>query len=702
MSDKESVKKIQPAELTWDEQGQPRSTRFEDLYFSSENGLEETGYVFLSGNNLEQRWANLKDNQHFVICETGFGSGLNLLAASELWLNIAPKTAHLHFISTELYPMRREDLKRTLAHWPELAALATALIENYPALTPGFHRFELNSQISVTLIFDDVLNGLTSLCPTLATELWDYKNWQVDAWFLDGFAPSQNPEMWSEQLFALMNRLSSDDASIATFTCAGIAKRGLKKWGFDIEKIPGYGRKREMLIAQRNIQLAVNLESQEQKYRTTSPCWHLDATQPEKPKHVAIIGAGIAGCSTAEALSRRNILSTVIDSHPDVALGASGNPQAALYARLSPDTGDLEDFCLHVINYAKRYYSTRITDRQVGDLTGLIQLPKSEKEQAKMLKMSERFSDAPELVQYLDSTQLSKLAGIEIDSEGLYFPNSGWINGQGFNRQLLKESGARFIPNTTVTSITATSIEDHQGQFTLSADTSSESGRTIGTFDAVVLCTAMGTTFHQPASWLPIRPIRGQVSFLGNQPETAELKTVLCKETYLTPAHEGKQSVGATYDLDTDNSELKAEDHLTNLEELKKLLASNIPFKNGTQLKINNESLQGRAGTRTTTPDYLPIVGTLPDIDTFEEQFSNWRKDRKRPISTAHNAHSGLYLNLGYGSRGYVYAPLCAELIAARIAKEPEPVSIEMQQSLHPARFLVRSLSRNKPLKDKS
>jgi len=437
-----------------------------------------------------------------------------------------------------------------------------------------------------------------------------------------------------------------------------------------------------MLTAKFNSSININLESQEQTYRTASPCWHLDTVQPKKPENLAIIGAGIAGCATAEALARKGIKSTLIDASSDIACGASGNPQAALYARLSPDSGDLEDFCLHALNYARSYYTKHLISTNQGDLTGLIQLPKSEKERSKMEKTAKRFSDAPELISFLDKTELSLKSGIDINSDGLWFPNSGWINGRVFNQHLFKQSDASFIPNTTVTA-----IKEQHGQFLLESH-----NEKIGIYDAVILCTAMDTLFYEPANWLPVKPIRGQISFLKEQPETRGLKTVLCRETYLTPPYQGRQSVGATYELNTDNATLKTEDHQTNLYELQKLLDREQA------LNIEAQSLEGRAGTRTTTPDYLPMVGCLPSLSEFETQYSDWRKDRRKPISTTHNSHSRLYLNLGYGSRGYVYAPLCAEMLANRIAREPEPISIEMQRALHPARFLVRSLSRNRAL----
>jgi len=710
---------ITPADIHWDEQGLPRSTQFEDVYFSVENGLEETRHVFLQGNQLEQRWHALDDQQNFVICETGFGSGLNLLASAQLWQKVAPSGAQLHFISTELYPLKKDDLKRALSLWPELTDLADQLIAQYPALTPGYHQLELNidrknnkdksiaKPIKVNLIFDDVVDGLKSLCPTLAIEQWGYQNWNVDAWFLDGFAPAKNPKLWQTDVFNCLNRLSAQNATVATFTCAGVAKRGLKDGGFEIEKIPGFGRKREMLVARkvvnnldkpranhktinRTVNTQRDLQGVRSSFRQTSPTWHLDEQQSTKPRSVAIIGAGIAGCSMAEALSRRGIHSTIFDKS-SIANAASGFPQAALYARLSPDQGDLEDFCLHALNYSRTFYqkhAEQIDHKTAIQLCGLIQLPKTEQERQKMQRIAERFCDAPELVSYQNSRQLSSLSGTTLDSAGLFFPHSGWIEGPTFCQYLLKQSQALVYENTVIKDI----VERDD-----LIDLIGKNKETLGTFDAVVICTATEPPPIKEIDWLPIRPIRGQISFLPSQSELENIQTVICKKTSLTPLNaQGRCSVGATYEIDQNHAEISDQDHLTNLIQLQDTLGLKQP------LDIDPTNIKGRASIRATTPDYLPLVGSLAKTEQFLQRFQLWRKDRKRSIPMLTPNHKGIYLNIGFGSRGYTYAPFCTEILAARIAKEPELASIKMQRSLHPARFLVRSLARNKPLKTRN
>ncbi len=685
---------LKPARINWDDRGTPHSEQYGDRYYSSESGIEESRHVFLAGNRLADRWGELGPGQSFTICETGFGTGLNLLATAHLWSEIAPASAQLHFISTELHPLKRDDLHAALAAWPTLEGFSTQLLDRYPSLTPGFHRFDLVDTIRVTLIFDDVGRALEQLCPTLVPEFWNYRNWSVDAWFLDGFAPARNSAMWRPEVFRLMNRLSADNATVATFTCAGAVQRGLRSVGFSIDTPPGFGTKRQMLVARRTTADRAGHTGMKSQYRSQSrpghrladpasrACWHLDAALPAKPAHVVIVGAGIAGCTTAEALRRRGIRTTLVDRGLDVAPEASGNPQAALYARLSPDQNDLGDFCLHALNYARGFYLRRLETPDLGTMTGLAQLPRSTAEDERMQRIAQRFADAPELVQYLDKLQLEERAGIGLPSGGLWFPHGGWINGPAFNRHLVSGPDTECIPNVEVHSISGQSGRIRLG---------TQDGE-MGPYDAVVLCNAMGAQRLSATEWLPIRPVRGQVSILGDQPETRNLLSVVCKETYLTPAYNGSQSLGATYQPDSDSSEVRAADHLKNLDALASL------FDMEGRLTCDPCTVAGRAAVRATTPDYLPLVGALPSKESFLHDYRAWGRDRTLSIPRAHAGEPGMYLNLGFGSRGYVYAPLCAEVLACTIAREPAPMSTRMQRSIHPARFLVRSLVRNQPL----
>jgi len=290
---------IDHAQLQWDEDGQPVSSTFGDVYFSRANGLEETRHVFLQHNQLSDRWQQLKAGDHFTIAETGFGSGLNFLASWQLWLSTAPADAQLHFISVEKFPLTKTDLQRALALWPELSEFTAPLIEAYPVFVgAGFHRLSfMEGRIKLTLIINDAALGFTQLLatthPVFATQCA-----KIDAWFLDGFAPSKNPQMWSDELFTRIRQLSHTGTTAATFSAAAIVKQGLKLAGFSIQKVPGFGRKREMVKA--SMEQAPITDHQDslkpRSYSLHPVPWTIDAaaTLPAE-KQALIIGGGLAG-----------------------------------------------------------------------------------------------------------------------------------------------------------------------------------------------------------------------------------------------------------------------------------------------------------------------------------------------------------------------------------------------------------------------
>jgi len=214
--------------------GAPRSEEFDDIYFSAENGLAETEYVFLDGNSMPRAW---RDKERFVIGETGFGTGLSFLAAWKRFEETATPDQRLDFISFEKYPLDGGEIKLHLQPWAELfEGYLSRLVECYPILVPGFHRIVLNERVTLTLISDDVNDAISRVDAS------------VDAWFLDGFKPSTNPDMWSDTVFENVARLSRKGTTCATFTAAGQVRRGLELVGFQIQKVPGYGTKRDMTI----------------------------------------------------------------------------------------------------------------------------------------------------------------------------------------------------------------------------------------------------------------------------------------------------------------------------------------------------------------------------------------------------------------------------------------------------------------------
>jgi tRNA 5-methylaminomethyl-2-thiouridine biosynthesis bifunctional protein len=222
------------AKIEWRD-NQPYASEFQDVYFSTDNGLLETEYVFIQGNDLAMRWLN-PNIQTFIIAETGFGTGLNFLCAVDTWLAGAPKHATLNFISAEKYPLSLQDLTTALNFWPQLKTVSEPLLAQYESLVNGTETlFLYNNRVQLSLLIGD------------ATIRFSQVDCKFDAWFLDGFSPAKNPDMWQTELFKQITRLSKSSTTFATFTSAGDVRRGLMNAGFKVSKRAGFGKKREML-----------------------------------------------------------------------------------------------------------------------------------------------------------------------------------------------------------------------------------------------------------------------------------------------------------------------------------------------------------------------------------------------------------------------------------------------------------------------
>lgn len=676
---------VDNAQLEWDEEGQPISSQFGDIYFSKANGLAETRHVFLQHNQLSERFASLVENSHFTIAETGFGSGLNFLAAWELWLETAPKSAQLHFVSVEKFPLHKMDLTRALALWPELEHLSTELIDAYPTFVGiGFHRLQfMEGRIKLTLIIDDAAQGFSKLLAS-PHPLFAREGAKVDAWFLDGFAPSKNPHMWSEQLFNCISKLSHSSTTAATFSSAAIVKNGLKYAGFTLQKVAGFGRKREMLKA--FFSEAPNKPNPvDFTYKGSfSPYpipWTIQGNRPlYTHKEAVVIGGGLAGCSSARALADRGWQVTLVERHSELAQEGSGNPQGALYAKLSPLDEAQAAFNLSAYQFAIDAYRPHWP--AIGDQCGLLQLAYKPAEQKLHQELYERFSQKNDLVQFVTALEASNIAGVSTNYSGLYFPQAGWINPKKLCEQLVKHPSIHIKKSTQAFELK---------RFNSSWDIVFTDGNSLNT-SVVIIANAKDALDFEYTNHLPIKVIRGQVTYLPKSQTSPRLKSVICAEGYISPAVDSQFCTGATFNLKDDCKELRAADHQTNLNNLHDHLPAIAHCWN----QADTAKLNGRVGFRCSLPDYLPVVGSAPDIAALDQDFAPLRKNARAGIITPGSYVDGLYINIGHGARGLVYTPLCAELLASIINHEPLPISQELANALNPARFIIRDLTRNK------
>lgn len=673
---------IDHAQLQWDETGQPVSSTFGDVYFSRANGLEETRHVFLQHNQLSERWQKLNAGEHFTIAETGFGSGLNFLAVWQLWLTAAPADAQLHFVSVEKFPLTKTDLQRALALWPELSEFTAQLLDVYPVFVgTGFHRLSfMDGRIKLTLIINDAAAGFAQLLATPHPAFASYCT-KIDAWFLDGFAPSKNPQMWSDELFTAIRQLSHAGTTAATFSAAAIVKHGLKFAGFSIQKVAGFGRKREMVKACMEQEPVVDNQDslQPRSYSPYPVPWTIDtaATAPAE-KHALIIGGGLAGCTSARALAERGWKVTLIERHAELAQEASGNPQGVLYAKLSPKNEAQAEFNLHALQFAQQFYRSRWNT--IGEQCGVLQLAHCESEQQLHEQLREKFSAADALVQFVDAAQASTIAGVKLSQSALYFPNAGWINPRKLCETLTDHPAIHVV--TDCAALTMEYSDDHW-QINNNPNLRAP---------VVIIANASDAKSFALTQHLPIKSIRGQITYLPQTPASGALKTLVCGEGYIGPAVNNLHCTGATFNLKDETRELRAEDHRTNLENVRLPLPE--LWDEWKELAVEN--LQGRVAFRCTLPDYLPLVGAVPHEHTMLEDFAALRKNARAAIYKTGPYHQGLFINIGHGSRGLAYTPLSAELLAAQINQEVLPLPRELANALNPARFLIRDLIKNK------
>lgn len=657
---------LQQAQIDW-QQDTPVSRTFDDIYFNKDGGLAETEYVFFAGNDLPQRWSKLQAGAHFSIGETGFGTGLNFLCARQHWLDSVATDARLHFISCERFPLSRADLRQALAHWPSFSDGAEQLLAGWPPACRGIYTLPFDDgRIQLTLLFGD------------AAELLAESNIAVDSWFLDGFAPSRNPEMWSDALFQQLARCSKPAASFATFTAAGIVRRGLEAAGFNIVKRPGFGRKREMLTGQR-----AQPSSEATPPKLHAP-WFARPNNQTLPKTALVIGAGLAGACTAHALAQAGLRVCVIERHASAACEGSGNPQGALYIKLPARATRQSELHLAGFHHTLALLRPLLeADSELGALCGLLSLALDEKEAERQQQLADQAVYPETLLKRVDADTASRLADTPLAAGGLWYPEAGWVAPARLCQALLSHPNIDCQFNTTLNS--------------LDYDANSASWRiNNGAFESpvVVLCTAAEALQRQlPVlqqrcpSALPLKPIRGQVSLSAAPADLAPLKTVVCGEGYISPPLAQGYCFGASFKLHDPSLEVREQEHQDNLQ----LLSQAAPEL---AAHLATQPLQGRTAFRATTPDYLPLVGALPDEPWVLERFGKLRDDSNWPFPAGMCHLPGLFINSGHGAKGLISCPISAQLIAALVFGTPLPVSQRVYESVNPVRFAIKKLIR--------
>lgn len=638
------------AEIDWNGDT-PVSKNFDDIYFNPGHGLAESRHVYLLGNEIPSRWSQAAKDR-FVIGELGFGSGLNFCVTVQAWLAAPAPKPKLHFVSVEGFPMSAADLDRALSHWPELHEIKKTLLSQYPDPIPGTHRLAFcNDSITLDLWFGDVI---------WATTQWAELDLRVNAWYLDGFAPSKNASMWADQVLDNIAHCSPAGCTASTFSVAGKVRALLNERGFKIQKKPGFGRKREQLFALK--------QDDGDHFQLNATPWHKSASSSPRPEHVVIIGAGLAGSFAAHALAKRDIKVSVIDAN-GVATQASGNAQGIVYCRIPKRHAPLGDFGALAFQYATTLYQELLAQSFLREgidasLCGMLHtFP-----QDTGSELQRNLHGLPNLARIVSEHEASAISGRSLSEPMLHFPRSGWIAPQALCQALLSH------PNITLVADVFERLVPSNASLQVRCASQNL------TADCVVFAAGTDTKNLARDALLPTKAIRGQTTQI---PAINTIKSALCHEGYIAPAVNGQHCIGATFDLDDKDTNPRSASDQENLTKLEAFLSI-------TQGRV----LGQRVGFRCTTPDYLPIVGPLPNNDALHNVYQPLKFDGKRIIPHACPTQAGVYVLTGLGSRGLTYGPLAGEFLASLINQEPLPLATELVKALSPARFAIRQLKR--------
>jgi tRNA 5-methylaminomethyl-2-thiouridine biosynthesis bifunctional protein len=643
-----------PAVLAFRDNGTPFSPLYDDIYHSAVGGLEQARYVFLRGNALPERW---QDRRTFTVLETGFGMGINFLVTWAEWRTDPSRCERLHFVSTEKHPFTAADLRSvysaTLSD-PTIAALAETLASAWPMLVPGTHRLEFeDGRVVLTLVLADAVDSLPAL------------RLRADAFYLDGFAPARNPELWTPAIFKALARLAGEDATFATYSSAGDIKRALTQCGFEYRKVEGFGWKRAMLVGH------------------FAPRWRVRRYEPPvslalEERHAVVIGAGLAGCAAIERLTARGWRVTSLERHASVAQDASGNPAGVFHPMISRDDSVASRITRAGFLYALRRWAAleRFGHRPLRGAQGLLQIAADDDEARAISDAIAAFGYPSDYVRPVSAADAQTLAGTPLPRGGWFFPQGGWIDPASLCAAQFAAAGGLLERRFGV----------EVGRLARSGDqwtVFDTSGQVVVRAPVVIVASAHDAARIAGLQHAPTRSIRGQLTLLpaGTAPTLA---LPVIGEGYALPLANGVTLAGATYELDDPDTSLRADGHLENIERVAQML----PAFSSVVDTARSTELAGRVAFRCVTSDRMPMIGQLADEAQAAHDAQRLRGAWPLDLPRA----EGLYGAFAYGSRGLVWAALGAELIASQIEGEPWPLERDLAEDIDPARFLLRAL----------
>ena len=603
--------------------------------------------VFLGGNQLPQRW---QGRARFVVLETGFGLGNNFLATWEAWRRDAQRCDTLYFISTELNPLRRDELQQ-VPREPAWAALAQQLEVAWPPLTPNLHRLPFEGgRVQLLLALGDARDWL----PELVAE--------VDAFYLDGFASERHADAWDSRLLKTLGRLAAPGATVSAWRAARAVRDGLVTAGFEMEAAPELGGNHGITRGR----YAPTFAPRRAPAR---------AAAPSTERRAIIVGAGLAGSATAAALAAQGWHCELIDRHDRPAQEASGNPAGLFHGIVNAQDGTHARFNRAAALEIARVLAGALRDGVPGALDGLLRLETALPDAAAMQAVLDRVGLPAAYVQALDADAAARLAGLALRHPAWFYPQGGWVRPDALVRWFIAQGGERvqWRGGIQIDSI----HRDDDGRWHLK----DVLGVPIASAPVLVLANAGDALrlLGQP-DWT-VDAVRGQLSFA---PATAAAgwtlpRIPLAGAGYLLPPIDGMAVFGATSSIGDMAPELRQADHEHNLAQYRKLTGQAAP--------VDASALQGRTAWRWVAGDRLPIVGAVPDLQAAVA----------RPIDQVRFVPRvpGLFVYTALGSRGITWSALGAGVLASAITGAPAPLESSLLDAIDPGRFLARQVRRD-------
>lgn len=597
----------------------PFSLDFDDYYFNSSDGLSESRYIYTNAFELNK--------EKTIIAELGFGIGLNFFLTLKRFLREKKDKQKLFYVSFENFYIEKEKLReiyQTLGFYEEFKDWLEPFLQAYPYCKDGVYRFYFQDSF-LDLVFGEAKEKLQKL---------DFK---ADVWYLDGFAPAKNQDMFNEDIVGLVAKNSKKDTKILTFSAASILKKSLLAHGFEVQKVKGF-KKREMIQA---IYKGLELEDKFGYFKTPS--------LKNPPKKVAIIGAGIAGASLAYELSLRNIQADVFEKKDSLGKGASGNINGILSSLILKPNVLLGEFSQYAYIEASRFY------RQVLNLQ-----PQGVCEFAHNELMQERFDSQKDNVLF------------DIVKHQAFLRDGMCIKPQEIVKTLFKKSGANVFFEYEFLNYT------YDEKFTLYFDRE----RVLKDYDVLIYAQGASAREFLNYKFMSLSSVRGQCTHLKPFLKNTH---ALSSKGYVCPINDeiNMQLIGASYDRLNQDEQLLEEDDKSNIENIKE-------FLHDEKLEV----IGGKVGFRSYSSDRFAIVGQAYDENFYLQNYKGllWHKNKvqKRP-----NDFLPLYFSIAHGSRAFASTIVCARAICSMIFDEVQ-MENDFLYALHPARFLIRQLKKGK------